>query len=238
MCGRLKKNQLGLKGVLIDFGDTLAYLDKQENRGYEKDLLSTLRKNGHQIEIHHLHSGLDTSLRGSTKGEFKSLWEFWRDFLQNLHIDYTSATLIKQLEDVRSHHSATVFKLYDGALKTLSTLKKNYHLALVSNCAIGTIDVINTLGIADFFEAMILSYEVGVRKPERRIYLEALERIELETHVCIFVADEISDLEGAREVGLKTVLVRQGSFTAHEAKDQRFISDFECQHISEITEFL
>ncbi len=234
----MKKNDFGLDGVLIDFGDTLAYLDKQENWRYVNDLLSTLGKNGYKREIDQVDSALLASLRGSTKGEFVSIAEFWKDVLRKLRINQTSTQFIRELEEVRSHYSATIFKLYDGASRVLSTLQEQYHLALVSNCAIGTTDVIGALGIADCFEAMILSYEVGVRKPERRIYLEALGRLELEPHVCIFVADEISDLEGAREVGLKTMLVRQGSLTAHEAKDEHFQPDFECRDISEITGFL
>jgi ribonucleotide monophosphatase NagD (HAD superfamily) len=51
------------------------------------------------------------------------------------------------------------------------------------------------------------------------------------------VADEISDLEGAKKLGMKTLLVRQGSNTLCEAEDPDFKPDFECEHISEITKF-
>jgi HAD superfamily hydrolase (TIGR01509 family) len=234
----LNKNNSRLNGVLIDFGGTLAHLDKQQNRNYVNDLLSTVGRNGYQRGVDQVDSALSASLGGSTKGEFASIAEFWKDFLRNLRIDGTSAQCIRELEEVRSHYSGTLFKLYDGASKVLSTLQEQYHLALVSNCAIGTGDVIDALGIADYFEALILSYEVGSRKPERRIYLEALQRLELEPHECIFVADEVSDLEGAREVGFRTMLVRQGSLTLHEAKDRHFKADLECQHIAEITGFL
>ena len=47
-----------------------------------------------------------------------------------------------------------------------------------------------------------------------------------------------SDLEGAREVGLKTILVRQGEHTTHNAKDPNFKPEFQCNKISEILNFL
>jgi FMN phosphatase YigB (HAD superfamily) len=70
------------------------------------------------------------------------------------------------------------------------------------------------------------------------MYLDTLQCLGLGADQCIFVADEISDLEGATEVGMKTILVRQGKHTFHEAKDQKFQPDFQCNRISEITKFL
>jgi FMN phosphatase YigB (HAD superfamily) len=85
---------------------------------------------------------------------------------------------------------------------------------------------------------LILPYEVALRKPDKRIYVEALKAVNLSANECIFVADEISDLEGARELGMKTLLVRQGSNTYCEAKDLNFKPDFQCSHFSEIVRFL
>ena len=185
-------------------------------------------------EISHL---LDNAYRGSTKGEVKYLHEFWKLLLKSLGIPERSE-LIQELTELRSRHVATGFKLYEEAVSVLSNLKKKYKLALVSNCAMGLSDVVRALGLSDFFRCIVLSYEIGVRKPHRRIYLEALNTLELEPQQCIFVADEISDLEGAREVGLKTLLVRQGEYTTHNAEDPSFKPDYQCNHISEITMFL
>jgi putative hydrolase of the HAD superfamily len=227
---------MNIKGALIDFGDTLAYLDKGGNRKYQEELLSTARIHGYRRDPNHIASALEHALRNSTKGELKNLEEFWKLFLKRLGISKQTA-LMRDLERVRRRHSATVFKLYDQAVPVLSALHTNYKLALVSNCAIGTSDVIEALGLSDLFECIILSYEVAVRKPDRRIYLEALRKLDLQADECIFVADEISDLEGAQEIGLKTLLVRQGSMTNHEAKNMNFKPDCQCSHISEITAF-
>ena len=83
-----------------------------------------------------------------------------------------------------------------------------------------------------------MSYEVGVKKPDRRIYLKALQRLKLRPEECVFVSDAISDLEGAREVGLKTILINQGEYTTYEAKDPSFKPDFQYKQISEIMEYL
>jgi HAD superfamily hydrolase (TIGR01509 family) len=229
---------LNLKGVLIDFGDTLAYVDKDGSRKYTEALLSVLCRFGYQGNLDDLASDFDDAIGNSTKGELKSFQEFWSLLLENLGIHNKSEVLIKELEKTRNRYSTAVFKLHNGALQVLAVLQRKYRLALVSNCAIGTSDVMKALGLTRYFGCITLSYEVGVRKPNMPIYLDALKCLKLEPHDCIFVADEISDLEGAREVGMRTFLVRQGLHTFTEAKDRDFQPDFQCNSISEITRFL
>lgn len=226
------------EGVLIDFGDTLAYIDEEGDREYREAILSIVGKYGYRGNMERLSHVFDDLIRNSTKGEFKSLSVFWQQFLQNLKISERSAMLVDELENVRSHFSNVLFKLFDGAMQVLDALQKKYRLALVSNCAIGTSDVIEDLGLIEYFDCFSLSYEVGVRKPDEQIYLEALRCLGLKPDVCVFVADEISDLEGACDLGLKTLLVRQGSYTVYEARNPDFKPDFECNSISEIRGFL
>lgn len=228
---------MDLKGVLIDFGDTLAYIDEENRTEYKEGILAIAKRYGYQKDLDDLASVLHNTYRNSHKGEIKDFHEFWGLFLKSLGIPKKSA-LIEKLEETRNRHLPTIFKLYEGATSVLSTLRRKYKLALVSNCAIGTFDIMKALGLVDFFDCVILSYEVKERKPHRRMYTEALRRLELEPNKCVFVADEISDLEGARAVGLKTLLVHQGSMTTHEAENPYFEPDFQCKRISEITKFL
>jgi len=228
---------LNIKGVLIDFGYTLAYIDEEEDRRYRQDLVLTLENNKHRTTLCELSPLLDKAYRSNRAGESKDMFEFWEFFLNSMGIP-ESKPLIMELEKSRRHYVGKTIRLYDGVVPVLTDLQKKYRLALVSNCSTGLSDVIEASGLDHFFECIILSYEVGVRKPHIRIYLEALERLKLEPEGCIFVADEISDLEGARKVGLKTLLVHQGPHTTHEAKDPNFKPDFQCDNISEITNFL
>jgi HAD superfamily hydrolase (TIGR01509 family) len=226
------------KGVLIDFGDTLSYIDREGSMKYTKALFSILREYGYQGNLGSFASAFDDVIGNSTKGEWKNLREFWNVLLENLGVHSKLKALIEELENARSLYSTVVFKLYSGAHRVLEVLQKKYRLALVSNCAIGTYEVVEDLGLTEYFDCVTLSYKVGVRKPDRRIYVEALKCLGLEPHESIFVADEISDLEGAKDVGMRTLLVRQGEHTTHEARDPNFKPDFQCNHVSEILKFL
>lgn len=232
----MEGGELEFKGVLIDLGDTLIHVDEEGNRRYREAILTTLSKHGYMSRLSDVDSTLDRLYMRSTNGEIKSLHDFWILFLNELKMPEEDG-LVDDLEKVRRNWSGAMFKLYEGVILTLSILRKRYILALVSNCSIGTRDIISALSLEKFFDHMILSYEVGARKPDSRIYFQALQAMDLEARECIFVADEISDLEGAKAVGLSTFLVRQGSNTFSEANSD-FKPDFQCDHVSEIVRII
>lgn len=228
---------MDVKGILIDFGYTLAYLDKEDDMEFREGITSILKGHGYLKTVDDVSRVLDDAYMNSFRGEVKDIREFWEMILTNLGIS-ESSELVQQLTALRESHLDTLFKLYDGVIPILTTWKMKYKLALVSNCPVGFSDFLKHFNLGPLFECIILSYAVGVGKPERRIYLEALEGLGLEPSECVFVSDEISDLEGAAEMGLRTILVRQGERTMINAKDPNFRPDYQCDRISEITRVL
>jgi putative hydrolase of the HAD superfamily len=233
----MMKSNSRIKGVLIDFGDTLAYTDKRAYDTYVQEIFALVQKDKHGVSFDYTKSTFTSLYRRSSTGEIKNLQEFWSVFLQKLGI-FDKKGLINELNQARNRFYIPAVRLYDGVASTLSVLQKKYMLALVSNCGVGTFDVIKALGLTRFFDVIVLSYEVGVRKPDERIYVEALKRMELKGDECVFVADEISDLEGARRLGMRTMLVRQGVSTFCEAEDLGFKPDFEVERVAQIVDFL
>lgn len=59
---------------------------------------------------------------------------------------------------------------------------------------------------ADTFDAVVISGEVGMRKPEPEIFHHALELIGLPAHECVFVDDIEANVAAARELGMRGVL--------------------------------
>jgi putative hydrolase of the HAD superfamily len=62
---------------------------------------------------------------------------------------------------------------------------------------------IDCMGIADFFDSIVISETEGIRKPDRRIFERALERCGSVASESLFVGDHPEiDIQGAREAGL------------------------------------
>jgi HAD superfamily hydrolase (TIGR01549 family) len=102
------------------------------------------------------------------------------------------------------HFGANAFA-HDGALAAVEALRGRVRLGLISN-GIGQLQRgrLRSLGLDDCFDPLLISEEVGIRKPDRRIFDLAVDRLGLPRERILFVGDSISDdLVGARDAGLR-----------------------------------
>jgi HAD superfamily hydrolase (TIGR01549 family) len=96
-----------------------------------------------------------------------------------------------------------------GARETLGQLRdRGYRLAVVSNADGRVRGLLERAAVASFFELILDSAEVGVEKPDPRIFLAAARRLALPPQACAYVGDiyEI-DVRGAQSAGLFPVLI-------------------------------
>ena len=68
-------------------------------------------------------------------------------------------------------------------------------------------------------DVVVISGEVGMRKPDADIFTFTTDKLDLEPHVCIFVDDHPGHLKTAAEVGMKTVLHKSPAQTIAEVED-------------------
>ena len=97
-----------------------------------------------------------------------------------------------------------------GALSTLSG--RGYRLGVVSNADGRVRGLLERAGLSAFLELVVDSAEVGVEKPDPRIFLAATGRLGLPPSACAYVGDiyEI-DYVGARRAGLEALLIGSGA---------------------------
>jgi putative hydrolase of the HAD superfamily len=67
--------------------------------------------------------------------------------------------------------------------------------------------------LAELFEEVVISAEVGMHKPQPEIYLLAAERMGVEPGACVFVDDLRENCEGAEAVGMTAVRHRTSEET-------------------------
>jgi HAD superfamily hydrolase (TIGR01549 family) len=93
-------------------------------------------------------------------------------------------------------------------------LAKHYRLGLLSNfddAQCGR-EVLFDSGVADLFEAVIISAEVGLRKPNQRIYRQMLEMLHLDAADVLFVGDTPrEDVQGPLLAGMHTAWISKGA---------------------------
>jgi putative hydrolase of the HAD superfamily len=98
----------------------------------------------------------------------------------------------------------------EGIAEWLEGLAQEYRLAIVSN--VHEADLVPThleaLGLRHRFDAVILSVEVGWRKPHPAIYAIALEALGAQANQAVFVGDtHTADFVGPERAGIKSFLI-------------------------------
>ncbi|MGA2409347.1 MAG: HAD family hydrolase [Candidatus Binataceae bacterium] len=93
-------------------------------------------------------------------------------------------------------------------------LAQHYRLGLLSNfddAQCGR-EVLLDSGVADLFEAVIISAEVGLRKPNQRIYRQMLEMLKLDASNVLFVGDTPrEDVHGPLLAGMHAAWISKGA---------------------------
>ncbi len=97
-----------------------------------------------------------------------------------------------------------------GALPTLEELRRRGHLlGMISVCTEDVPQVWNQTPLGGKFDATVFSCDVGMSKPDPRIYEIACERLGVEPAECLFVGDGANDeLPGAERVGMTALQLR------------------------------
>ncbi|HEU5214563.1 MAG TPA: HAD-IA family hydrolase [Gaiellaceae bacterium] len=97
----------------------------------------------------------------------------------------------------------------DGALPTLGELRsRGLRLGLISNCSGDVVELWEESPFGSLFDVVVLSADVGVCKPDERIYRIALESLEAASDEAVFVGDGHSgELAGAEAVGMRAIQI-------------------------------
>jgi putative hydrolase of the HAD superfamily len=96
----------------------------------------------------------------------------------------------------------------DVSLIMAELIRLRIRLGVISNFDRRLYDVLAQLGIREAFEHVIISSEIGVRKPAPRIFKQAAQRFSVDVSEILHVGDELeSDFVGARAAGLHALLV-------------------------------
>jgi len=88
-------------------------------------------------------------------------------------------------------------------MEFLDKLKEDYKLFYITNEGEGFwTSVLEKTNIQKMFDGNIASYEIGIRKPDERIFQTLLERNGMDASECVFVDDSARNLEGAKKLGM------------------------------------
>lgn len=98
--------------------------------------------------------------------------------------------------------------LVPDTIETLAILKKKYPLGLLSNFthAPAAKEILNRTGLASCFDTILISGELGYRKPHPSVFDELARKLEIEKQNILFTGDDPEpDINGSHKAGLQPV---------------------------------
>jgi putative hydrolase of the HAD superfamily len=103
-------------------------------------------------------------------------------------------------------------------LDYLRSLRPGRQVCLISNAWSGLRSWITKQGFADAFDTMVISAEVGVMKPDARIFQLALEELAARPEESVFIDDVLVNVEAARAAGMTGIHFTQPDKALDELK--------------------
>jgi len=143
----------------------------------------------------------------------------------------------EQYPDIEREFLNTCFTLDPEFKLVARALQETYCLGVLSNDLGEWSQQLRAIyDLNDLFDVVVISGEVGCRKPERLIFEILLERLPANPGECLFVDDKRINLEMGADVGLITTqFVREGQLSKIEPD---FTPDYTIHSFSELPALL
>jgi putative hydrolase of the HAD superfamily len=187
-----------IRGIIFDFGGVLM---RTEDQGPRKTWEARLNLPGGALEqaVHQSDLWIEAQC-GRLNME-----AYWQGVAERLNI---SAQDLPALQ--RDYFAGDV--LDQSLMALIKRLRaEGYSVALLSNDAASLVGKLrDELGIYTAFDAVVISAEIGVMKPDVAAYRVAAEALGLSLPECIFIDDNTANVDGALACGLPSIFYRAG----------------------------
>ena len=199
---------LDVKAVFFDFDDTL-----QSRKGaYRLYCEAFLKKYFPGISETEFQKKLD-EMEEHVDGGYKDREVYFPEMIALWHWD--NHPPLQELYDSFNYDFGKYIVMLPGAVEVLKELKRRgYLLGAVTNGVSSLQNIkLDTAGIRDLFDVVVVSGDLGVYKPDRRIFDEAAKRIGVPNEQVLFVGDHpVNDVEGALGAGMQVIRMNYGDF--------------------------
>jgi len=154
----------------------------------------------------------------------------WYDSLRKFNID-DEKLAVKLIDDL-IYIRRRMHRMYDDVPAVLEDLKGKYKLGLLTNGAPRLQwEKINGSEVGSYFDVIVISGDIGVGKPDPKIFDITLHKLGAQANETIMVGNSLSsDIIGAKGVGIKAVWLNRYGHT----RDDKVVPDWEINGMDEL----
>jgi putative hydrolase of the HAD superfamily len=232
--------------IFFDLGDTLMYFDGDWPEIFfqaRKELLHSLQKAGMDLGPEFVEDFYRRMSAYYRERDTEFIEYTVRNVLKNVLEERVFQTIPETIltDSLADMHSITQTHWIPepDALAVLAQLRnQGYRLALISNASDdpNTQILVDKLGARKFFDLIISSAAVGVRKPNPKIFRAALEGMNLPPDKVAMVGDTLgADILGAQNAGIFSIWIKRHANTpGNQAHSETIYPDAQIETLSEL----
>lgn len=221
------------KVIFFDLGETLVTQNIEDNmvtRNALREISPMLPKRvspEKMFELYHEGYKINETIRSRHHVEIPiQVW--MRQLLERIIGDNPSDQLVNRAIEIIVKARAANAVAFDDAHSTIQKLsRRDVKLGIISNVSSHEVamGILDNVRLTKYFDEIITSATVGIRKPDPGIFRYALMQFKARPEEAVMVGDsEIHDIGGGYISGLKTVLVDRRHRVENSLADYRFNS--------------
>ena len=225
------------KAVLFDLFHTLASVPPPALAGETpiSEILGVPAKEWHRLYY-------DDDVLGRCLGHIHDDVEVMRRVTHAINPTVDEERILAAVASRRRRFELGLVKIGRPILEALDRLRSvGIRTAVVSDAGPDDVQNWERSPLRDRFHATVFTFNLGIRKPDARIYKHALDAIDVRPGEALFVGDGGSDEHrGARAVGMKAILVTR-LFTVYfpdKIAERRPHADWEFEDVPEFVKAL
>lgn len=244
-------NHRQIHAVLFDLGNTLIFFDEDWNKvipTFNLELANALLSQGYAINPDSFADELHKHMvdyyrqRGTEFLELTSQRAL-RELLAargytEVPAEHLQTALRRMFSISQNHWRAEV----DAAPILQRLRQEGYRLGLISNASDDN-DVqtlIDKANLRDYFEVILTSAAVGLRKPHPRIFQMALDALQVSPRQAVMVGDTLgADILGAHNLGMPAIwITRRADKEANRSHEETILPEERISSLSELPHLL
>ena len=182
-----------IKGVIFDYGRVLAWTQHQEPRAAWERRLG-LAPGALTRAVHNEHSWM-AAQRGSI-----SIDAHWQEVSTALRLTPADTTALRA-----AFYAGDVLNV--ELVACIDRLRTHgLRVGLLSNFSADLRTMLAQQDLIRRFDALAISAEIGVMKPDAAAYQAILAMLQMEAHACVFIDDVPANVAAAQAVGLHGIV--------------------------------
>lgn len=212
------------------------------------DVDNVLYNSSHQVEMARraaieamVRAGLDMPVEEGFRKLEETVGKYGSNF--NKHYDMLVGNRPDKFKIVASgivaYHDTkkTYLKPYGDTIPTLVRLRnEGYKTGVVTDgLSVKQWEKLIRLGVQDLFDAVVVSEDAGVEKPEEEIFEKACRELGVAAEDCVYVGDRLdTDVAGANKAGMTSVRLLRGKYKELKPSGLQEAPDYEIKRMEEL----